>query len=815
MNKTLLAWVVTGLALVLNVATAATVTGIEWAPGPSPVLEVHLSGSVKYEAATLAHGLRLRLRLPDSALGPKVGDLSANGPVKGVYPYLADGGKTVNIDLLMKSPGALKVSSTPGMLSVAVLSVAGRPMPQAAPAAGTINELTSMSYVRLPGDQIQLRLGIVGHAVPPVAFRIVSPPSIVLDFPHTRLVVAKPELKIGAGAVVRAVAIAAGNRTRVVLTLVKNAQYSTFVGHHSVSLVIQNPETPIAGVTTGPRTVQFAKPSVAGKHRITTVNFKRGPEGDGLVDVRLSDPNVGINITRRHGQLIVDFLDTHLPSALERRLNVSDFATPVQTIDTFTRGRDTRMIIKPSGPYEQIAYQTGRKFTVDVKPVSAQATVVQHKKYTGKKISMNFNRISVRSALQVLADFTHLNFVTSNAVSGNLTLRLENVPWDQALQIILDSKGLAMRRVGNVIMVGPEKEMAAQEKARLEAEQEAAKLQPLESVLIRINYAKAADIAALLKSIKPVNSVPSHFMPFSNVNYSKVTTESNSLLSPRGQVTVDPRTNSLLIQDIPSKIREVRKLIAQLDRPVQQVLIEARLVEATDNFSKSLGVRFGSTIASSNGSTTVTQVPNLGGITTTSGLDNFNVDLPSIGSGAIPPGTVGLTIAKLGTSNLLNLELSALQAEGKGKIISSPRVITANQEEAKIEQGQEQFFNLGFGQSEIKKAVLGLDVTPQVTPDKRVILSVKITDDTFADAVAGTLNTKKITTQVLLDNGQTVVIGGIYTRNKLNTVDKVPVLGDLPLIGWLFRNHAVNNQKDELLIFLTPRILSPALNLHS
>ncbi|MHB1951974.1 MAG: AMIN domain-containing protein, partial [Acidiferrobacteraceae bacterium] len=580
MNKTLLAWVLTGFSLVLNAAVAGTVTGIEWAPGPSPVLEIHLSGSASYTVKTLAHGLRLRVRLPGSVLGPNVGDLGANGDVKGVYPYLADGGKTINVDVLMKSPGALRVTETPGLLSAAVLSRAGTPAQAGEAVNGQVNELTSMSYSRLPGDQIQLRLGISGQVVKPVTFRIDSPPSIVLDFPHTRLAVTKPELQIGAGAVVRAVAVGAGNRTRIVLTLVKNAPYSTFKGQHSISLLIQNPATAISGATTGPRVVHFAAPAAEGKQRITNVNFKRGPEGDGLVTVRLSNSKVGINITRRHGQVIVDFLDTRVPGPLQRQLNVGDFATPVQTIDTFPRGRDTRMIIKPSGAFEQLAYQTGRKFTVDVKPVTAAATIARHRKYTGKKISMNFNRISVRSALQVLADFTHLNFVTSNSVSGNLTLRLENVPWDQALAIILDSKGLAMRRVGTVIMVGPQKEMAAEEKAKLEAEQQAAKLQPLESVLIRINYAKAADIAALLKSIKPVNSAPSHFMPFSNVNYSKVTTESNSLLSPRGQVTVDPRTNSLLIQDIPSKIREIRKLIAQLDQPVQQVLIEARLVEA-------------------------------------------------------------------------------------------------------------------------------------------------------------------------------------------------------------------------------------------
>lgn len=807
MKKTLLPWIILALALVASPTYAAVVTQLKWASGTAPVARIELSGAVQYQVQSLEKGLRLRLHLTQSSLGANIGDLGHNGIVKGVFPYLTDAGKGVNIDFLMSQPGTLAVARDQNALLVTVAAAHGA-------AVHAANYLSAMSYSTLPGDRVQLRLQMTGTAAAPIAFRLNSPPSIVLDFPHTRLKLAKPQLDVGSGSLSGVVAVAAGDRTRVVLNLVRNVPYSTFVGHHSVTLLIQNPTVGASAAAGAPATDQFAAPVTNGAHRLTNVGFKRGPESDGQVTVHLSDPNVGINITRRQGQIIVDFLDTSLPKTLERRLSVSDFATPVQNIDTFARGRNVRMVIRPTGDYQQLAYQTGRTFTVDVKPVVAGANTASTpgQAYSGKKISMNFQNISVRAALQVLADFTHLNFVTSDSVSGDLTLRLENVPWDQALAIILDAKGLAMRQVGSVIMVGPQAEMAAQEKARLLATQEANKLEPLESVLIAINYAKAEDIAALLKSIKPVDTGGGRSMPFSSVTYSKVSTESNSLLSPRGQVTVDKRTNSLLIQDIPEKIAEVRKLIAQLDQPVQQVLIEARLVEATDNFSKSLGVRFGSNQVSTNGSTTITQSPNLGFVTPT-GPDNFNVDLPSNGIGTTAPGTIGLTIAKLGTSNLLNLELSALQVEGKGKIISSPRVITANQKEAKIEQGQEQFFNLGFGQSQLKKAVLGLDVTPQITPDKRIILNVHITDDSFQDAVAGTLNTKTITTQVLLDNGQTVVIGGIYTRDRLNTVSKVPFFGDLPLIGWIFRNHQTNDQRDELLIFLTPRILSSSLNL--
>jgi type IV pilus assembly protein PilQ len=507
---------------------------------------------------------------------------------------------------------------------------------------------------------------------------------------------------------------------------------------------------------------------------------------------------------------------------------VVDFATPVQTIDTFAQGKNTRMIITPKGKYEHLAYQTGNVFTVSVKPVieKPDEKKVDEFGYSGEKLSLNFQNIEARAALQVLADFTGLNFVVSDTVKGSLTLRLKDVPWDQALDLILDSKNLAMRRKGNVITVAPAPEVAAKEKANLEATKAVVELEPLVSELIQINYAKADDIASLLKSIKQVTTASSQEHPVFGSTATGATIEksslANTLLSPRGQVTVDQRTNSLLIQDVAGKIREVRKLIAQLDQPVRQVMIESRLVEATDNFSKSLGVRLGHIYdgVTSSGRRTITtgQDATIDQTYLTSGVydinRHFNVNLPSAGIGNSAAGVFTAFIAR--GSLLLDLEISALEQEGKGKVISSPRVITANQKKAVIEQGQERVFTtnvLGVGSVVTKKATLKLEVTPQITPDDRVNLEVNITKDNFADAVTGILNVKDIKTQVLLDNGETVVIGGIYEQDKVDTVTKVPFFGDIPLLGWLFKGKEIKDNKTELLIFLTPRILSDNLSL--
>ncbi|MHB8455469.1 MAG: type IV pilus secretin PilQ [Acidiferrobacterales bacterium] len=840
-------------------ATAAEMTGISWeSGGSSPALQVHISGKSSYEVASLEGGQRLRVSFPKIKLGSAVTDLDGRGPVKGVYPYLADNGTAVYVDLLMTDPGHLMVEATkygyrvvaakgtstatstpaPAAVAPAPVEAAGAapvaaavPVPSASPvstpAAGVSgkNVIQAINYVKLPGDRVQIRIQMARAPGKPAAFTTNNPATISLDFANTRVGLDKDSLSVLLGVVHRVTAIEAEHRTRVIVSLVRPAGYSTSISGNTFVMTIDNPTTTISS---GPAvaTTHFANAVGTEKHSLKKIDFRRGPQGDGKVIVGLSDTGVGIDLREEAGKITVDFLNTRITPELQRRLDVTDFATPIQSIDTYQQGRNVRMIISASGKYDHLAYQAGDVFTVNVKPVvtaPGQENKVQAGGYTGQKLSLNFQNIDVRAALQVIADFTGLNFVTSDSVKGNLTLRLKDVPWDQALDIILDAKNLAMERNGNVISVAPAAEIAAKQKASLEASKVQQELEPLVSELIQINYSKAADIAKLLKSIKAVNPAGQQQSPASgSVTYQKLATESNSLLSPRGQVTVDERTNSILIQDTPSKIREVRKLIAQLDKPVRQVMIETRLVEATDDFAKNLGVRLGVRSQTTNATACGTLDCNAAALTTGSAVNltgnALNVNMSAGAINTTNPGSIALTLLNLPNSNLLDLELSALQQEGRGKIISSPRIITANQKKARIEQGQERTFTalgggLGTQSFLTKNAVLALEVTPQITPDDRVILDVLITKDDFqsASATDSTMNKKEITTQVLLDNGETVVIGGIYEQTQNTVLSKVPFFGDLPLLGWMFRSTSELNNRDELLIFLTPRILSDNL----
>ena len=852
-------------------AVGAEIDSIAWEPGSdTSVLQVRVTGDATYQTETLEDGQRLRITFPDSTMAPSLTELQGLDKVKGVYPYLAENGKAVVVDLLMTEPGQLAVQKaaygyrvvasamSPPAASAGTSSVVAAPatmagaaapaapavtagekmaekpvaagMSASAPATADKNVIEDIAYAKLPGDRIQITLKMAKPPVEPNAFTITNPARISLDFPHTRVGMEKKTVPVKEGAVTSVIALEAENRSRVVLSLIKSVAYSTDIEGNNFVVTVESPVSSIAGATEA-KTTHFASSHKGGKYSLKAIDFRRGPQGDGKIIISLSDPSVGIDIREQAGEIILDFLNTSVPVDLQRRLDVVDFATPVQTIDTFTQGKNTRMIITPKGKYEQLAYQTGNVFTVSVKPVIEKANQkkVDEFGYSGEKLSLNFQNIDVRAALQVLADFTGLNFVVSDTVKGSLTLRLKDVPWDQALDLIVDAKNLAIRRKGNVITVAPAPEVAAKEKANLEATKAVIDLEPLVSELIQINYAKAEDIANLIKSIKPVGSVTATEHPVfgstatgANV---QIATTSNSLLSPRGQVTVDKRTNSILIQDTAAKIREIRKLVAKLDQPVRQVMIESRLVEATDSFSKSLGSRFGvkySDVQNSGRSGAASgDVADSSSIvaagTMTSNANGLNVNLPSAGIGNFPAGSIGLTFAKLGTNGaLLNLELSALEQEGKGKIISSPRIITANQKVASIEQGQERVFTtnvLGVGSVVTKKATLKLEVTPQITPDDRVNLEVDITKDDFADAVTGLLNVKEIKTQVLLDNGETVVIGGIYSQEKNTTTTKVPFFGDIPLLGWLFKSKDQTNNRTELLIFLTPKILSENLTM--
>jgi len=862
-------WLAVALAGMTKVALGAEIQSIAWEPGSdTPVLQIRVAGDAAYQVQALEDGQRLRINFPDSTMGSSLTELQGMDKVKGVYPYLADNGKAVVVDMLMTEPGQLDVQKaeygyrvvasalapaataaaptaaapattpataaaapTPAVEATAKTEV--KPQENAAPAepaAEQKNVIEDIAYAKLPGDRIQITMKMAKAPAEPNAFTITNPARISLDFAKTRVGMEKKSLAIKQGAVTSVTAVEAEDRTRVVLSLIKPVAYSTNIDGNNFVVTVEAPVSAIAGAVE-PKTTHFASSRKAGKYSIKAVDFRRGPQGDGKVIINLSDPSVGIDIREQAGEIIVDFLNTSAPSELQRRLDVVDFATPVQTVDTFLQGKNTRMIITPKGKYEQSAYQTGDVFTVDVKPVieKADEKKVDEFGYSGEKLSLNFQNIDVRAALQVLADFTGLNFVVSDTVRGSLTLRLKDVPWDQALDLICDAKNLAVRRKGNVLTVAPAPEVAAKEKANLEATKAVIELEPLVSELIQINYAKAADIAALIKSIKPVGGATAQEHPVFGSTATgaatQIATESNTLLSPRGQVTVDARTNSLLVQDTPGKIRELRKLIAQLDQPVRQVMIESRLVEATDNFSRSLGSRFGiKDMGTSNSGTqagatsgTVTDSSAIIPTGIQSNANGLNVNLASAGIGNFPAGSIGLTLVKLGANGkLLNLELSALEQEGKGKIISSPRIITANQKMASIEQGQERVFTtnvLGVGSVVTKKATLKLEVTPQITPDDRINMDVDITKDDFADAVTGILNVKEIKTQVLLDNGETVVIGGIYSQDKNDTTTKVPFFGDIPLLGWLFKEKEARDNKTELLIFLTPRILSQNLSM--
>lgn len=840
------------MALAPTLGRAAQIESLSWSVGTKvPALEILMDGDASYKLERRENGQWLRLSFPATKLGAHASDLDGLQYVKGVYPSMDPDGNTAHVDIVLDQPGQLDVekttfgytasvetgsaSATTAKPAAVPATAAAAPTPAPPPpstptAPSSTNAINDIVYAKLPGDRIQIVVRMANPPSEPSSFSITNPARVALDFPATRVAMKSKVVPVREGAVSSVTAVQGDGRSRVVLSLVKSVGYTTTVDKNNFVITVNPPGTAI-GAAQQAKVVHFESSRRSGKYSLKSIDFRRGPQSDGKVIIKLSDPSVGVDIREQAGEIVIDFLNTSVPVDLQRRLDVVDFATPVQTIDTFTQGRNARMIISPKGRFEHVAYQTGNIFTVSVKPIieKPDEKKVDEFGYSGEKLSLNFQNIEVRAALQVLADFTGLNFVVSDTVKGNLTMRLKDVPWDQALDLIVDAKNLAVRRKGNVITVAPADEVAAKEKAALESSKAVIELEPLVSELIQINYAKAEEIAALLKSIKAVTAGAGQHPVFgsSTTGGVQATTESNSLLSPRGQVTVDARTNSILIQDTPGKIREVRKLIAKLDQPVRQVLIETRLVEATDNFARSLGVRFGvkkADVANPAGNRDAVLSGNIDDSSSiitagTLGADTngLNVNLASIGVGGSQAASIGFTLAKLGgNGDLLNLELSALEQEGKGKIISSPRVITANQKKAKIEQGQERVFTtsvLGVGSVVTKKATLKLEVTPQITPDDRVNLEVNITKDNFADAVNGILNVKEIDTSVLLDNGETVVIGGIYEQDKNNTVTKVPFFGDLPLLGWLFKSKAVQDNKTELLIFLTPRIVAENLSL--
>lgn len=680
-------------------------------------------------------------------------------------------------------------------------------------ADGATSQLEDVTFLALPGNRVQVDLTLSGPVPEPSNFTTDTPARIALDFPGTTSNLAKKTHAVGIGAVTGIAAVQGKDRTRVVVDLVKKVPYQTRIEGNHFYITIESGEA-VAASAAAPSLggVGAASPALGkSAFRIDNVDFRRGEKGEARIIVSLSDPATPVNVREQGGKLLLDFAGTALPKELERRLDVVDFATPVSMIDAFTLGHDTRLVISASGLYEHLAYQTDRQFTLEVKPVSKAAQEQKKKEeqgYTGEKLSLNFQDIEVRAALQIIADFTGLNIVVSDTVQGAISLRLKDVPWDQAMDIILRSKALAMRKNGNVILVAPGAEIAAREKEDLESQKQITELEPLRSELVQVNYAKASDFAVLIRS------------------------KESSLLSERGNVTVDERTNSLLIQDTAVRLGEIRKVVTELDIPVRQVLIESRIVIANDDYSRQLGVRFGVTSIQENGDSGVVSltgsaagnntvvgsaINNLATtgqvfpVTAPSLTDRLGVNLPV----ASPAGRIGLAL--LGKDYLVDLELSALQAEGRGEVVSNPRVITANQKEALIEQGVEipyqEASSSGATSVSFKKAVLGLKVKPQITPDDRVIMDLNVSKDTVGEIFNGvpSINTREINTQVLVENGETVVLGGIYEQTRSNEVTKVPLLGDLPVLGALFRSTRNVDDKVELLIFITPKILKESL----
>jgi type IV pilus assembly protein PilQ len=682
------------------------------------------------------------------------------------------------------------------------------------------NRLQDIQVQSLSGQRIELKLIMTDTAPEPLAFTIENPARIALDLPGTTLGLSQRRRDVNQGPLDTILTAEANGRTRVVLNLDLMVPYETRRSGNTVTVLLGDGDDYDAGSTqfassssSAPSTPSYA---AAGARSITNVDFRRTRDGGGRVIVSLTDPSTPVDIRQEGARVVAIFKDTALPAELMRRLDVMDFATPVSTVDTLKTNLDTRIVISANGKYDQLAYQSDNEFSIEINPVpdkveEASSLYSESKEYEGQRLTLNFQDIETRAVLQLLAETSGRNIVVSDTVQGNVTLRLRNVPWDQALDIVMTTKGLDMRQNGNVIIVAPAEEIAARETADLEARNAISELEPMYSEFLQVNYAKAADLAALIGAAG-----------------------ANSLLSERGSIAVDDRTNTLLVQDTADRLEDVRRMVRALDVPIKQVLIESRIVVVNDDFSRDLGVRLGVTgyrengtdgaaVISGTGTGTDTMVnsiiENLGstGQITPVQLpvltDRYNVNVP------IAEAAGRFSLAVLERDYLVDLELTALEAEGRGEIVSTPRVITANQKEARIEQGVEipyqQSASSGATTVQFKKAVLSLTVTPQITPDNNIIMDLRVHKDNVGDIIStgglgGTvpsIDTRAVETQVLVENGQTVVLGGIYETERRETVTKVPFLGDIPAVGALFRSKQMQNDKSELLIFVTPRIL--------
>lgn len=657
-------------------------------------------------------------------------------------------------------------------------------------------------------------------------FIMANPPRVIVDILDAANLTEQRIQKISKGAIESVMLIGDEKRLRMVINLFEAGQFKadkTEKGYRFHFGKISEAVASNEKAMDAPQVAASVRKVESVQHSISNVDFRRTPNGSGRVIVTLKNPNTIVDFREESGELIAEFIDAKIDNKDERRLDVVDFATPVNSIEIFRNGNNVRMVVTPTGQYKHTVIQNSKSFVIEVSPLTKQEiTALEENEsgYSGETLSLNFQRIPVRAALQVIADFTGFNIITSDSVEGDLSLRLNDVPWDQALDLILQSKGLSMRQKGNVIRIAPSAEIAEQEKAEFEAQREVVELEPLETALIKINYAKAEEIAELIKSIEAVSTEFDGNSTVGGVAFAELTTREDTFLSSRGSVTADERTNTLLVQDTPGHVREIRELVKALDIPVRQIQIETRIVSATDSFSRSLGARLGFTrittdarFPGSSDSNSLGTVFGSGSIEATNQVrdeneilypDALSVNLAADNLGNEVASSYAYQIAKLGAGflHLLDLEISALQAEGKGKVIATPKLTTTDKHEAHIEQGQERIIG-----GEIRRAILSLTVVPQITPDDNIILDVNITNDSFTSASDSTINTKRIETQTLLANGETLVIGGIYEQDSIDTTVKTPILGDIPLLGNLFKKRTKSDNRTELLIFITPRLI--------
>lgn len=687
------------------------------------------------------------------------------------------------------------------LLSVALL-VAATCAAAADPSAA--NAIKSIDVSAQTGDKMIVKFTLAEKATVPASFTVNNPPRIALDFPNTGNATGKNSFAVGGGGVLRSVnVVEVSGRTRVVLNMDRASSYETRVDGNTLLLTMAPAGDTAASSNV---TTQFAAPAPSsGGGMVKAIDFRRGKNGEGKILVDLPTNAAGIDIRQQGRNLVVDFAKLGLPKDLEKRLDVSDFGTPVQKIDAFVQNGNSRMVIEPKGTWEYSAYQTDNQFVVEIKQLIEDPTkLTQGSKfgYRGDKLSLNFQNVEVRTVLQVIAEFTGMNIITSDTVSGNLTLRLKDVPWDQALDIILQAKGLDQRKNGNVVWIAPREELAVKEKLELESKQQIAELEPLRTETFQLRYHSATAFKEILTS----------------------GSDTQRILSKRGSAVIDQRSNILFIQDIPAKLEEIRAIIAKIDVPTKQVLIEARIVSAGENFSKELGAKFGIQGQNiKNGTKTgfagdITTSSALAGGSAVGGTNGLNWSFPTSG-GSSGNGMFGVSVLNPSQGIMVNLELSAMEADGRGKVLSSPRIVTGDQQKATIEAGTQIPYRsssaLTGTTTTFKDAVLSLAVTPRITPDGRVLMELEIKKDQpdWARAVGGEppIDKKLVKTNVLVANGETAILGGVYEQNDQTVMTKVPLLGDLPIIGNLFRHSTKVDDRTELVVFITPKVLDESM----